>query len=103
MAWGASFQTGIMWYWVWTIILLQELTSRAQQSVPNGQSSPWEVVKFSVSQDSLLGLLLILIYINDLSDGLISTCKIFADDTSLFFFVHDKYVSRDELISDLKK
>ena len=58
------------------------------------------MVKFGVSQDSVLGLLLILIYIND---GLSSTCKIFADDTSLFFFVHDKYVSRDELISDLKK
>ena len=54
-----------MWYWKWTIIPLQELTSRAQQSVPNGQSSPWEVVKFGVSQDSVLGLLLILIYIND--------------------------------------
>ena len=28
---------------------------------------------------------------------------IFADDTSLFFFVHEKYVSCDELNSDLKK
>ena len=44
-----------------------------------------------------------LIYINDLSDGLSSTCKIFAVDTSLFSFVHDKYVSRDELNNDLKK
>ena len=29
--------------------------------------------------------------------------KIFADDTSLFSFAHDKYVSLDELNSDLKK
>ena len=32
-----------------------------------------------------------------------STCKIFADDTSLFSFVHNKYGSRDELNHDLKK
>ena len=29
--------------------------------------------------------------------------KNFADDTSLFSFAHDKYVSLDELNSDLKK
>ena len=28
--------------------------------------------------------------------------KIFADDTSLFSFVHDKYVSHDELNRELK-
>ena len=44
-----------------------------------------------------------LVYINDLSNGLSSTCKIFADGASSFFFVHDKYVSRDELNSDRKK
>ena len=37
-----------------------------------------------------------------LSDGLSSICKIFADDASLFSFVHDNYVSRDELNSDTK-
>ena len=46
---------------------------------------------------------LFLIYINDLSYGLSSTCKIFTDDTCLFSFVHDKYVSHDELNSDLTK
>ena len=51
----------------------------------------------------VLGPLLFLIYISNLSDGLSSTCKIFADDTSQFSFVHDKYVSRDKLNSDLKK
>ena len=38
-----------------------------------------------------------------LSDGLSSTCKIFADDIFLFSFAHDKYVARDELNSDFKK
>ena len=56
-----------------------------------------------VPKSSVFDLLLFLIYINDSSDGLSPTCKIFADDTSLFPFVHDKYVSRDKLNSHLKK
>ena len=43
----------------------------------------------------MLGPLLFLIYINDLQDGIISLCKIFADDTSLFSKLHNvsKYVN----------
>ena len=79
------------------------LHKRQQRVVLNGQSSSWEAIKSGVPQGSVLGPLLFLIYINHLSSGLSSTCKIFADDTSLFSFVHDKYVSRDELKNDLKK
>ena len=61
------------------------------------------MIKSGVPQGSVLGPLLFLIYINDLSDGLSSTCNIFSNDTSLFSFVHDKYVPRDEFNSDLKK
>ena len=43
------------------------------------------------------GPLLFLIYINDLPDNIQSTCKIFADDTSLFSHVFDKYKSQSEL------
>ena len=43
----------------------------------------------SVHLGSVLGPLLFLIYINDLSDGLKSECKVFADDTSLFSVVND--------------
>ena len=79
------------------------LQERQQKVVLNGQSSSSEAIKFGVPQGSILGPTLFLICINDLSDGLSSACKTFADDTSLFSFVHDKHVSRDELNSDLKK
>ena len=53
-------------------------------------------------QVSVLGPLLFIIYINDLPDNIQSTCKIFADDTSLFSHVFDKYKSQSELNIDLQ-
>ena len=44
-----------------------------------------------------------LIYINDLPDSIRSTCKILADDTSLFPHVLDKDTSHDELNYDFQK
>ena len=44
-----------------------------------------------------------LIYINKLPDNIPSTCKIFADDTSLFTDVFDKDTLQDELNYDLQK
>ena len=66
------------------------LHEHQQKVVLNGQSSSWEAIKSGVPQGSVLRSLLFLIYINDFSDSLSSTCKIFADDRSLFSFVHDK-------------
>ena len=42
-------------------------------------------------------------YINDLSCGLSSTTKLFADDTSLFSVVHDVTQSTNESNDDLEK
>ena len=81
-------------------LLTNYLLKRYQRVVLNGQTSSWELVKSEVPQGSVLGPLFFLIYINDLPDNLESNCKIFADDTSLFYKVFDKHVSRATLNKD---
>ena len=60
-------------------------------------------VNAGVPQWSILGPLLFVVYINDLSHGLNSNPKLFADDTSLFFEIHDVSLSQIDLNEDLKK
>ena len=55
-----------------------------------------------ISQGSVLGLLLFLIYTNGLTDRLTSICKSFADDTSFFSKAIDKKKSETEPNKDLK-
>ena len=47
--------------------------------------------------------MLFLIYINDLTNGLSSNTKLFADDTSLFSVIHDSVITTSELNSDLAR
>ena len=56
-----------------------------------------------IPQRSILGPLLFLIYINDLSNGLQSDPKLFTDDTSLFSTVQDITTSTADLNIDLTK
>ena len=65
------------------------LGDRKQRVVLNGQCSSWADIHAGVPQGSILGPLLFLIYINDLTNDIKSKCKLFADDTSLFSVVHD--------------
>ena len=71
--------------------------------VLNGQHSSWRDVNAGVPQGSILGPLLFLVYINDLSNGLKSNPKLFANDTSLFSVNHDVYSSQTALNEDLDK
>ena len=68
----------------------------------NGQNSDQRIINSGVPQGSVLGPLLFLIYINDLSDGIMSICTIFADDTSLFSKTIDTRSSQNTLNSDLE-
>ena len=83
-------------------LLRNYLNKRYERVVLNGQRSSWELIKFGVPQGSFLGPLMFSIYINDLRDNIQSTCKIFADDTSLFSHVSDKTISQCELNKDLQ-
>ena len=83
--------------------LIEFLCNRKQRVVLNGQVSVWASVNGGVPQWSIVGPLLFLIYINDLSDNLSSNVKQFAGDTSLFSVTHDVNVSARELNDDLRK
>ena len=71
--------------------------------VLNGQHSSWKDVTAGVPQGLILGRLLFLVYINDLSNGLKSNPKLFADDTSLFSVILDVNSSQIDLNEDLDK
>ena len=77
------------------------LSDRKQRVVLNGIESEWETVYSGVPQGSVLGPLLFLIYINDLTDNIKSRIKLFADDSSLFLKVRDVEEAQTLLTSDL--
>ena len=79
------------------------LKDRKQRVVLNGQKSTWVNVEARIPQGSILGLLLFLIYINDLSENLVSNPKLFADDTSRFSVIFDKDLSAKNLNDDLNR
>ena len=79
------------------------LSFRKKRVVLNGQASPWVSIEAGVLQGSILGPLLFLIYINDLSDDLSTTAKLFADDTPLFSIVQNVSTSASHLNNDLSK
>ena len=59
------------------------LKERHQRVVIKGKISAWEKATSGVPQGSLLGPVLLLIFINDIPDILNCTVKLFADDTKL--------------------
>ena len=65
------------------------LNNRLQRVVLNGQNSSWTTVFAGVLQGSDLGPLFFLVYVNDLTEGISSTTKLFADNTSLFSVVNN--------------
>ena len=84
-------------------LIIDENNNRKQRVVLNGQYSSWASVNAGVPQGSILSPLFFLLFINDLSDNLISNPKLFADDASLFSVVQDITLSAKNLNDDLKK
>ena len=59
-----------------------DLTSRYQRVTLNGKESNGNSLKAGVPQGSVLGPLLFLLYINDLTYTISSDMRLFADDSS---------------------
>ena len=84
-------------------LIIDFLDARKQRVALDGQYSSWASVKAGVPQNSILVPLFFLIFINDLSDNLLSNRKLFTDDTSLLSVVRDITLSAKNLNDDLKK
>ena len=82
-------------------ILKDFLSDRKQRVLLNGIESSWNPIFAGVPQGSVLGPLLFLIYINDLTDNISSNIKLFADDSTLFIKVTDLVTSHRLLTEDL--
>ena len=64
------------------------LAGRQQRVVINGQFSEWCIIKAGVPQGSILGPLLFIIFVNNITNFIQSNIFLFADDTSLFRELH---------------
>ena len=78
------------------------LSNRYQRVVLNGLESNWKSLNAGVPQGSVLGPLLFLVYINDLTDNISSDMRLFADDSSLFTSVKGVTETHDKLLKDLQ-
>ena len=78
------------------------LHGRLQRVIINGQSSEWAEFNAGVPQGSVLGPLLFLVYINDITTS-IKHCntRLFADDTCLFIEVNNRETTVEMIHSDL--
>ena len=77
--------------------------SRFQRVALNVQASELLPVQAGVPQGSISGSIFFLVYINDLSIDIISTVKLFTDDTSPFSITNDAMTTTYELNKDLQK
>ena len=70
--------SGKIYAWIESFIL-----DRYQRVSVNRSYSSWTSVKSGVPQGSVLGLLLFIMYINDMPSNINAYCSIFADDTKI--------------------
>jgi hypothetical protein len=90
--------TGELYTW-----FVSYLKDRRQKVIINGTSSDEATVMAGVPQGSILGPLLFLIYINDLSTDISSEISMFADDTAIYHSSQNVENSIQVINSDLVK
>ena len=77
------------------------LTNRKQRVVLPGAVSDWIFIHAGVPQGSILGPLLFLVYINDITLDIGSNIRLFADDTSVYIVVDDSVTAAACIYTDL--
>ena len=77
------------------------LTNRYQRVVVQGHHSSWTSVLSGVPQGTVLGPILFLICINDISRNIMSNTKLFADDIKVYRVLRDTKEDEEELQKDL--
>ena len=77
------------------------LENRTQAVVIKGQKSNYTKITAGVPQGSVLGPLLFLIYINDLTHTIDTNIKVFADDISMYLSLKDNIIRTLTLNTDL--
>ena len=73
------------------------LSNRLQRVTIGGQTSPWLPIEAGVPQGSILGPLLFLVYINDITVNITCDIRLFADDTSILEIVHEPMATAENL------
>ena len=66
------------------------IVGRKQRVSFRGHFSPWTMVTSSVPQGSVLGPVLFLAYINDITAGVRSSMRLFADDSMVYRIIYDE-------------
>ena len=77
------------------------LTNRNQYVTINNTNSSLKSIDIEVPQSSILGPLLFLIYINDISNSVKCTPRLFADDTFLLMGAPSTTILENQLKDDL--
>ena len=83
--------------------IINYLKDRQQRVVIQVRASERGKIKAGVPQASFLGALLFLVYINEITEDMVSKIRLFADDTSLFINIEDPVSSARLINSDLEK
>ena len=79
------------------------LSSRQQCVVLKGKQSDFLTIQSGAPQGSVLGPLLFLIYINDITHNIESIIKLFADDTSISLALRNPFRRAEILNADLER